>query len=46
MNEERLLKFLEEWRARLLRKPHEHRSDEEFGQLITLNTIIWFIQNP
>jgi hypothetical protein len=43
---ERILKFLTDWRKRLLQTPAEMLTDEEFGQLLTLNTLIYFIQNP
>lgn len=39
---DKLLRFLNDWRDRLLRTPS--LSDREFGQLIALNTVIAFIQ--
>ena len=41
---EQLLRFLNDWRGRLVAKSPK-LSDEEFGQLLTINTIIWFIEN-
>lgn len=45
-NDSRLISFLEDWRKRLLaRHPgHSERlSEEEFGQLVTLNTVISYV---
>lgn len=47
--EDRVLKFANNWRSRLLARHPGHverLSDEGFGQLVTLNTIICFIQHP
>lgn len=43
--QERILAFLTRWRDRLLTKKHELRTDEEFGQLICLNTVINYVEN-
>jgi hypothetical protein len=41
-----VLRFVETWRTRLLARHPYHPallSDEEFGQLVTLNTVIAYI---
>lgn len=40
-----LLVFLNNWRNRLVNRPMNHRSDEEFGQLLTLNTILAWLED-
>jgi hypothetical protein len=42
-NREKLLKFLEDWRNRLSTRGAQNLSPEELGQLLTLNTIIYYI---
>lgn len=45
MTPERLLRFVTEWRARLVKVPVERLTEEQFGQLLTLNTIISLLQD-
>jgi hypothetical protein len=42
-NREKLLRFLEDWRNRLSARGAQNLSPEELGQLLTLNTIIYYI---
>jgi hypothetical protein len=42
---EKLLRFLNDWRERLKKVPVENLTEEQFGQLLTLNTVIAFIDN-
>jgi hypothetical protein len=42
-NREKLLRFLEGWRDRLSARGAQNLSPEELGQLLTLNTIIYYI---
>lgn len=41
---DKLLRFLNDWRDRLKRFPMERLSEEQFGQLMVLNTVILFIE--
>jgi len=41
---DKLLRFLNDWRDRLKKIPVERLTDEQFGQLLTLNTVIYFIE--
>ncbi len=44
-DKQRLLAFLNGWRARLLTTPAHDLQPEQFGQLVTLNTIIAWVQD-
>lgn len=44
INRDRLVRFLTHWRERLTRRPPRHRTDEEFGQLLALNTLLCWIE--
>jgi len=41
---DKLLRFLHDWRDRLKKIPIDRLTDEQFGQLLTLNTIIYVIE--
>lgn len=41
----RLVRFLESWRKRLLARHVEDLTGEEFGQLLTLNTVLAYLEN-
>lgn len=45
IDEKPLLNFLQNWRQRLVKVPIERRADEQFGQLMTLNTIIAYLDD-
>lgn len=42
--EDRVLDFCKNWRMRLLAIPVRVLPEEQFGQLVTLNTIIYYIE--
>lgn len=42
----RTLKFLQDWRKRLAKVKIENITEEQMGQLITINTLIEFIEHP
>ncbi len=41
---DRLVRFLTHWRTRLTCRPPQQRSDEEFGQLLALNTVLCWVE--
>lgn len=41
----RILRFLQDWRKRLTKVKFENMTEEQMGQLITLNTLIDYAQN-
>lgn len=41
---DKLLRFLNDWRDRLKQIPVERLTEEQFGQLLTLNTVIFVIE--
>jgi hypothetical protein len=45
-NADQIVKFAESWRERLLAKHHGYElSEEQFGMLTTLNTIIFYAKD-
>lgn len=45
VNGQQLYNFLWSWRTRLLKTPIEKMTEEQFGQLVTLNTVIAYVDD-